>query len=813
MKKKRSFLKKILEAKVFGFILGLTVFLIMAGIQFNPFVKPLKFLDQKLTDIYFLYRDVIIPQHQGEGVTVRARNPQVSPDILILGIDNKSLELLGKWPFPRYVYADLARNLARIKDQTQRENSILYDILFIEPDRDAVADAVMKNGFSENKRIFLETMLEKVVINPENMEDYQQRHKTLFEKAGEVTNVTGPWETMNGFPGLLPPLRPFAEEAAGYGHAIFMEDADEVFRRQPLLVKSMEMLEEIIFENLIPDQSGYEKEFIRYTWQNKNGEIKTIPSPLTAQVINDLKLTLEQEGIKKFEDADGDGVLDTSNFIIRKYRDHFIPSITLSLALSYFHKSLDNPKDLEVVIGSHIKINNPMVMDVNTGNLTPYTQILVEAQFDAEGNVITPAKLKTINEITIPIDDQAQMTINYIGKRSSENADEYQTFTVRPFSSYATRMTSDDPTTWAKTLKLENKIILVGAFSVGIADDEKPTPMGLMFGVEIHANALNTIIKQKFITSLSMEFNLLLMTALMIFIVLMATRAPTILAFFTTIVSIFLYFFCVLIVFDYLYIDIPFTSTALGMLITFISIVIYRVMTEEKSKLKLQTTFGKFVHPAVVNQMIENPPELGGVDRELTVLFSDIRGFTTLSESMSPQELVNHLNIYLTAMTDVIIEYRGTLDKYVGDEIMCFWGAPLDQKEHAILAAKCALKQMEVLGKLNSQWPVNRRFDIGVGLNSGIMTVGMMGSSGRMNYTLMGDNVNLGARLEGTNKQYQTHVIISEYTYALIKETAIVRELDNIRVKGKNRPVLIYELLDFTDGIEPPAKIKNSNEK
>jgi adenylate cyclase len=212
--------------------------------------------------------------------------------------------------------------------------------------------------------------------------------------------------------------------------------------------------------------------------------------------------------------------------------------------------------------------------------------------------------------------------------------------------------------------------------------------------------------------------------------------------------------------------------------------------------------FGKYVSPRVVDQILENPPELGGVDKELTVFFSDIRGFTTLSESMTPQELVNHLNIYLTAMTDIILEHQGTLDKYVGDEIMCFWGAPLPQAEHALAACKCALAQIQKLKELNSTWPPERQINIGIGVNSGIMTVGNMGSLGRMNYTLMGDNVNLGARLEGTNKTYLTEIIISEYTYGLVKDQVIARELDNIRVKGKNKPVVIYELVGI---IEEPA--------
>jgi len=285
----------------------------------------------------------------------------------------------------------------------------------------------------------------------------------------------------------------------------------------------------------------------------------------------------------------------------------------------------------------------------------------------------------------------------------------------------------------------------------------------------------------------------------------MASRLPTVWSLVLSLVLIVLVFLAVTLVFEPYNRILQLTAPIFGILLSFLAVIVYRIMTEEKDKRRIRDMFGKYVSPRVVDQILQNPPELGGVDKELTVFFSDIRGFTTLSESMTPQELVNHLNLYLTAMTDVILEYQGTLDKYVGDEIMCFWGAPLPQEDHAMLACKCALRQMQVLVELNAGWPKERRIDIGIGLNSGIMTVGNMGSLGRMNYTLTGDSVNLGARLEGTNKTYLTKIIMSEYTHGLVKDRVIARELDNIRVKGKNRPVLIYELVDAIDGLEPPA--------
>jgi adenylate cyclase len=141
---------------------------------------------------------------------------------------------------------------------------------------------------------------------------------------------------------------------------------------------------------------------------------------------------------------------------------------------------------------------------------------------------------------------------------------------------------------------------------------------------------------------------------------------------------------------------------------------------------------------------------------------------------MESSELVELLNLYLTIMTDSIMEFNGTLDKYIGDAIMCFWGAPLSQDEHALFACKCAVRQLELLREFNKTQPENKQINIGIGLNSGLSTVGNMGSQGRMNYTVMGDHVNLASRLEGTNKQYYTEIIISEKTYELIQGSGAI---------------------------------------
>jgi len=229
----------------------------------------------------------------------------------------------------------------------------------------------------------------------------------------------------------------------------------------------------------------------------------------------------------------------------------------------------------------------------------------------------------------------------------------------------------------------------------------------------------------------------------------------------------------------------------------------YRFFSEEREKRRARETFSRFLSPAMVEQVLarEGALRLGGDKRELTVLFSDIRGFTTLSEKLDPHVLLEFLNEYLTPMTDIIVSgNRGTLDKYIGDAIMAFWGAPQEQPDHSLLACQAALEMMSRLQELKVRWRERGlpEIDIGVGINTGPMSVGFVGSQDRFyNYTVLGDAVNLASRLEGANKEYGTHVIVGPTTYEQVEGRVVARELDMVRVKGKREPVKIYELISL----------------
>jgi adenylate cyclase len=231
----------------------------------------------------------------------------------------------------------------------------------------------------------------------------------------------------------------------------------------------------------------------------------------------------------------------------------------------------------------------------------------------------------------------------------------------------------------------------------------------------------------------------------------------------------------------------------------------YKYLTEERKAKELKKMFSHYVSPKIVEELLKNPElaKLGGYRREITVLFSDVRGFTTFSEQRKPEEVVEHLNEYLHEMTDIIFKWDGTLDKFVGDEIMAFWGAPLEQPNHAELAVKCALNMSDRLEELQAKWRAEGKYplDNGIGINTGDVLVGNIGSADKkMDYTIIGDHVNLGARVETLTRKYDSRVLITEFTMEkiryLIDEGKLYRvdmkEMDTVKVKGKDIPVRIF---------------------
>jgi adenylate cyclase len=802
--KKRS---KIFEVRYFGFIIALIIILLFLGLDAGTMI--FENMETKIIDVHFRYKDIFKGQEVQEGVQVIRKNPKISDDILIVGIDFRTLTRIGRWPFPRSTHADLLNTFSRIQDPQARERAVFLDIFFNEPADVAVEDGILIDSIQQNGRVFLEPILDEVPPPADKAEDFMKRYRALTENWGEITSVSGPWEKMVPFYGIQPPLKPYSGVIRGYGHANYIKDIDEIYRRQPLVAKFSEKVEEMPFRTLYPGLEIDREDYERLAWVDMDGIEHPVEYPITDSSLDRLLDQLEGNAPVKNVDTDNDGQPDDSYFVIHKFKDHFLPAITLSLALEYFNKSLE---DIEIVLGEHIKIPQPQYFDTEQGVWVPYELVVTPEEVDGDGAVVKEAVTRIVEEITIPIDEQGSMLVNFMGPPSFSTPGARQTFPVRSYVGYAANPPGPDPNLWPRTRALDNKIIMVGSFARGMAADHKPTPFGLMYGVEVHANALNTILMDNFLLDVPIWVDISVLVVFVLVIAFFASRLSTLGTFILTLVLVLILFLTTSIIFDRQAMMLDFSRPAIAAMFTFLTIVVYREMTESRDKRRIRSMFGTYVSPRVVDQILDNPPELGGVDKDITVFFSDIRGFTTLSESMSPQELVAILNRYLTAMTDIILKYEGTLDKYEGDAIMCFWGAPLPQEDHALRACRCAVEQIAALRELNRELPMDISLDIGIGINSGRMTVGNMGSMQRMDYTLIGDNVNLGARLEGTNKQYKTNIIISENTFGLVKDQVIARELDNIRVKGKNKPVLIYELLDFVGNPQMVGNIVKTGE-
>ena len=356
------------------------------------------------------------------------------------------------------------------------------------------------------------------------------------------------------------------------------------------------------------------------------------------------------------------------------------------------------------------------------------------------------------------------------------------------------------------------KIVLIGATATGIGD-LRTTPFGDNDypGVEIHANVIDDILNHTFLKRGAKQslWDLLLILFFGIpFGIWMALVSPRWMWFGIGMLA-------GLAGVDYLAFLkgswLNFTVPALTLTANVILISLYRALVEEKEKRRVRTAFGQYLSPEVVRRLLVNPRLVEPRKTEITVMFSDIRGFTSISEKLDAQELAIFLNQYFSDMTKIVFEQRGTLDKYIGDAVMAFWGAPIEDGEHAAMACRTALRMMSRMHELQKEWKAAGKplLDIGIGLNTGVASVGNMGSSLRYGYTALGDSVNLSSRLEGLNKDYGTHILVTETTYQAAKEAGYVfRELDLIRVKGKNQPVMIYELIGGAESLAPEIKAR-----
>lgn len=355
----------------------------------------------------------------------------------------------------------------------------------------------------------------------------------------------------------------------------------------------------------------------------------------------------------------------------------------------------------------------------------------------------------------------------------------------------------------------KDRIVLIGAVAPDFHDDAiVPTSGGKpMPGVEIHANALQTMIAGTELHAAHAWLTIILMLFAISVVLMLVQRFHAVIAGLAALGIIIAYVIIAVLLFERMVLDIFYIPFAI--ILSFIAIVTVDLVNERKAKRKVADAFGRYVSPDILKRIMDQSIELGGERREVTILFSDIRGFTSISERLTPEDLVDFLNSYFTKVTRIIMERHGLVDKFIGDAIMAFWNAPLDDAGHAAHAVEAALAMRDALEDIRAEhgerYP---RLDVGIGINTGNAILGNIGSIERLSYTAIGDSVNLASRLEGLTKEYGVHILISENTKRELKGGFVLRQLDRVKVKGKKEPVTIYEVVGKSAAKERLSAIK-----
>lgn len=413
-----------------------------------------------------------------------------------------------------------------------------------------------------------------------------------------------------------------------------------------------------------------------------------------------------------------------------------------------------------------------------------YLKAPLQAKIEEENKSKNYSGLESfkIGSHVIPVDDEVAALIPYRGRQGS-----FIYVSATDVLKNKVRLTT-----------LKNKIVLVGTTAAGLLDLRATPVQGAYPGVEIHANLISGILDNKIKArpayTLGAEFALILLAGLLLTFLL-----PSLNPLKATLLTLGVLASVLAMIaasWQYANLVLPVAATLLMIGLIYFVNMSYGFFVESRGKRQLAGIFGQYVPPELVAEMAENPEKISlvGESREMTVLFSDIRGFTSISEDLDPKQLTQLMGEFLTPLTQIIHSNRGTIDKYMGDAIMAFWGAPLRDNNHAVHALEAAMQMQASLVAMNEKftekgWPA---IEIGIGLNSGNMVVGNMGSSFRMAYTVMGDAVNLGSRVEGLTKYYGVNIIVTEFVKAQTPDM-IYRELDLVRVKGKDKAVRIYE--------------------
>jgi adenylate cyclase len=475
------------------------------------------------------------------------------------------------------------------------------------------------------------------------------------------------------------------------------------------------------------------------------------------------------------------------DLIEAKLPESNIKLISEASEFSGFFNMLPDPDGVVRRLPTVLKFRDELYAPLSIVSLSAYLDAPVWVNVAEHG----VEELK-IGEISIPTDEEGRILINYRGPE--------KTF---PHISITDILNDNVPEDM-----LEDKIVLVGATAVGIFD-LRVTPFGTVFpGLEVHANVVDSILAKDFLYQPAW-LQIIDVIAIVLAGLLLGILLPRLGVVAGALIAIFVFFGYIALC--------QFIFSSQGFILNlvyplsvivfiYVAITAYRYLAESKQKRFIKDAFSTYLAPSVVSQLIQSPEKLvlGGEKRVITAFFSDVQGFTGISEKLEPSELVELLNEFLTEMTDIILANEGTVDKFEGDAIIAFFGAPNPLPNHAEVACKACIEMQNRLTELRSKWAAADKplLKMRIGLSTGPAVIGNMGSKNRMDYTMMGDTVNTAARLEGVNKIYGIYTLISDSTFNAMDNRMMTREIDYINVVGKKAPIAVYELLGYQGSIE-----------
>lgn len=794
-----------------SFILGVIITTLLSGFAFL-YLNHLDDHSNTKTAIYDFFETLDLKFNDFKykiGLTAGLENQQT----ILIAIDNESIEEVGRWPWSRTNMAQLSENLI-----SYGVKSIGYDIIFSEPERENKnADQMLADFVDKNQnKVVLGTFSDNL-IQTIPYQDYCV-NEAFLQNGGDNLIKVNPSFVVDDSEDKFEDLQwnPFfssffsivqrktEEHYLSENHVATTAGLTD-FQKNYLKSLKVKNIFEFCTDWLTPKDAYYDlkNENILQLYKTlfaKQG-VKTevdAEAAIASLKANSVEHPIPQYGRwtsnmdliqkKSLYTGSFNSKLDIDGFVRRYplfYRagnrlgSSFIPS----LALQQYLVSTGYRADVKVdQVGSSKKMTSFVIKDPSQ---------------DPE---------KTIQ--VLPIDSQGQLVINYYGPQQTLlSASAKELFSQSPDIQVYERVISNSKEAVIRsklTKKAEffkDKNVILGATAMGIYD-LRNTPVDANYpGPEIHQTVLDNLLNQQYFSRPAKEkfyLPLFLFFYGLFFSLLLfsegALNSAIILAFFTIAgagTDFYLFVYRKMVISSFFFVLLTF--------LIFLAMLIYKYLSEERKKNEIRKIFSKYVSPAVVDELLKDTKnlELGGRKQNMTAYFSDIRGFTAFSEKLDPQTLSQVLNEYLTPMTEIVFRNKGTLDKYMGDAIMAFFGAPVNYKDHAYHACLSALESMKKLADINvvfkeKGWP---EINIGIGINTGEMSVGNMGSQIVQNYTIMGDAVNLASRLEGATKEYGVKILISETTRKSLDDSIVTRYVDTLRVKGKSLPVEIYEVL------------------